>query len=280
MRIFSIFLVCLAISSAQAAQKNDIPIIDMHVHYSEDAWASYSPADIAGLLENATVPRSLVSSSPDDGTLMLFRHDPKRFVPEIRPYRGQVNSSNWYDDHETPAYIEDRLNSRPYAGIGEFHLHNLDNASTATVRAIAKLARERNILLHVHSGAEMVQALFDQEPSLRILWAHAGMTTPPANVAAMLAKHPKLWADLSFREYDIIAGKELTGDWRSVLLRFPDRFVIGSDTYITSRWSEYGSIIADHRRWLKLLPDDVAKMIAYQNAVKLLGDGGIAALKR
>ena len=30
----------------------------------------------------------------------------------------------------------------------------------------------------------------------------------------------------------------MTPEWRELFMRFPDRFVYGSDTWVTSRWPE------------------------------------------
>ena len=57
--------------------------------------------------------------------------------------------------------------------------------------------------------------------------------------------------------------------WRALLVRYPDRFVLGSDTWIDERWSRYGEIVALYRGWLAQLPPDVAAAIAYGNGERL-----------
>ena len=47
--------------------------------------------------------------------------------------------------------------------------------------------------------------------------------------------------------------------------------MVGSDTYVTSRWGSYAELIAEHRRYLDLLPPETAKAIAWGNAVRLFG---------
>ncbi len=54
-------------------------------------------------------------------------------------------------------------------------------------------------------------------------------------------------------------------------MHHPGRFVIGTDTYVNERWAAYGYLIDEHRRWLALLPGDVARAIAYGNARTLFG---------
>ncbi len=262
---------------ASAAER--LPIFDAHVHYSQSDWSAYPPEKIVEILRAAGVARALVSSTPDDGTLKLYRLDKKRFVPELRPYRAGIGSGDWFADKATIAYLRERLKRGIYVGIGEFHLHGGQEAGAATARAAIRMAVERDILLHVHSGRAAVEALFEIEPKLRILWAHAGMSTPAAEVRAAMEKHRNLWAELSFRSGDILRGETLDETWRALLLGHVDRFLIGSDTWVTERWSGYGEIIDGHRRWLALLPEPAARQIAYKNAVGLFGSGGNPVLE-
>ena len=43
---------------------------------------------------------------------------------------------------------------------------------------------------------------------------------------------------------------------------------------------DYAAIVDRHRQWLAELPSKVAKAIAYGNAVRLYGTGGVKALAR
>ena len=72
-----------------------LPIFDAHMHYKEPAWGPYPVEDIIELMDKSTVAMALVSSSPDEGTIMLWEYAPNRIVPELRPYHGNVGSSNW-----------------------------------------------------------------------------------------------------------------------------------------------------------------------------------------
>ena len=251
------------------------PIFDTHVHYSEPAWSVYSPAEIIAKFDRAGVVRALVSSSPDDGTLALYKLAPTRVVPELRPYRDGVGSGNWTQDPFTPAYLAGRLAKTPYAGIGEFHLLDVRQVETPVVRKVIEFALERNILLHVHSDAEVINALFAAEPRLNIVWAHAGLGDPPEVIGPTLDAHKNLWADLSIREFDLLrSGGRLDPVWRTLLMRHADRFMVGSDTWITAQWYSYDEIRETNRLWLAQLPENVARAIAYRNAVKLFGTGG------
>ena len=62
---------------------------------------------------------------------------------------------------------------------------------------------------------------------------------------------------------------KLTADWRSLFARFPDRFLLGSDTWINERWFAYDGLMKGYRAWLVQLPGDQAQKIANGNAKRL-----------
>ncbi len=267
-------LTAIALGQPPAAAADRLPIFDTHMHYSRGAWGPYGPGRIMDILDAAGVARALVSSTPDDGTLRLYRHDRDRVVPIVRPYHGDVGPGTWTSAPGIVAYLEERLRRGIYRGIGEFHLFDESDARSAPVRQVVALAVARDIPLHVHAGAAPVRALFAIDAKVKVLWAHAGMNTPPEVVGELLDRYPRLSAEVSFRAADIAPGGFLDGTWRALFLRHPDRFMIGTDTYVTGRWDTYGGLIEEHRRWLAQLPGEVARAIAYGNAVALFGAGG------
>ncbi|MCW5850023.1 MAG: amidohydrolase family protein [Anaerolineae bacterium] len=256
------------------ASPTRLPIFDTHLHYSRDVWATLPPQAVLAKLERAGVARALVSSSPDDGTRQLHGLAPDRVVPILRPYYDDVNSANWFQMPKVTPYLTERLKTPIYQGIGEFHLTG--TAATApVVRAVTRLAVERGLFLHVHADAQAVSIILADQPTARILWAHAGLIEPPATVARLLADHPNVWADIAIREAEIAPGGKLAPAWRDLFLEYPDRFTIGSDTWVPSRWETYEQIIDFDRQWLAQLPLDVAEKIAYRNAARLFGAGPV-----
>jgi hypothetical protein len=248
-----------------------LPIYDVHVHYSRDAWGTYDIPAIEQKLRAAGVGRAIVSSSPDEGSLKLRAANPVMFVPMLRPYYEGVNNSTWHRENQVVAYMDGRLKSGVYKGVGEFHLWSVQDAQTPVVRRVVARARELGLFVYVHSDAAVVEALFAMEPEVKVLWGHAGMSEPAATVGRLLDKHKQLWTELSFRAGAVASGGKLDEQWGALLTRHADRFMVGSDTYVTSRWSSYGELIAEHRRYLELLPREVARKIAWENAVGLFG---------
>ena len=262
-----LLLVSPIAAGAGAAEK--LPIFDTHVHYSRPTWEPLAPAAVIRLFDHAGVTGALVSSTPDDGTLMLLEAAPGRVQPMLRPYRTLSDMTGWFRDPQVLAYVEQRLERGIYRGIGEFHLYDAADVSTPEMQRLLELARDRDLILHAHANAGPIKAL--AEAGAKVLWAHAGLSEPPAVIGPVLDRYPKVWVELSFRAGDIAPGDTLDAEWRALLTRHPDRFMIGSDTYVDERWAYYGDVIDDHRRWLALLPGDVARAIAHGNARTLLG---------
>ncbi|PYO57906.1 MAG: amidohydrolase, partial [Candidatus Rokuibacteriota bacterium] len=126
-----------------------------------------------------------------------------------------------------------------------------------------------NLVLHAHSDEAAIIELFKLEPGLRIIWAHAGMSSGPREVGALMDRYPTLWADLSIRNEDVAPGGGLDPEWRALLVRHADRFLVGTDTWTTSRWDALADSIAQVRVYLRQLPPDVADRIAFRNAQRL-----------
>ena len=270
-----LFLLVVAIvgssTSSPLRGESRLPIFDAHVHYNAPAWQAFDPAYVQELLDRAHVTSALVSSTPDDGTLRLYKTNKKRFLPELRPYRDSVNAGNWTRDPTVLDYIKRRLDKAPYLGIGEIHIYKVSDVDWDVVAQVAGLARERNIFLHVHSEAPAIKRIFELEPEVTILWAHAGFYDKADTIGRMLDRHERLYAELSLRAPNIMPelADDIAPDWKAVLLRHQDRMVIGSDTYINLAWAEYDEVIGAHRRWLRRLPRDVAEKIAHTNAERL-----------
>jgi predicted TIM-barrel fold metal-dependent hydrolase len=171
-------------------------------------------------------------------------------------------------DETVVPYLEERLKRYRYVSIGEFHLYGAD-ADLPVPRRMVQLARQHKLFLHAHSDADAVERLFGQWPEARILWAHAGFERPE-RVAEMLRKHRDLWCDLAFRT-DHASGGKADPAWRAVFLEFPDRFMVGTDSYTPERW-HYVAAHADwSRQWLADLPREVAERIAWRNGESVFG---------
>jgi hypothetical protein len=267
-RMLKSVMLALLLGAPGIVAAAELPIFDAHIHYSHDAVLALPPKEAVAILRKAGLKRALVSSSDDAGTQKLMAEAPDLIIPELRPYRTRGDVGTWVKDDAVLRYVEELLRKNKYVAIGEFHLFGAD-ADLPIPRRIVQLAKQYGLLLHAHSDVDAIERIFQQDPGARVLWAHSGFEQP-AKVREMLRKHKNLWADLAFRS-DQGSGGKVTPEWREVFLEFPDRFMVGTDTFVPERWHYVPEHAAFSRGWLSDLPADVAERIAWKNGETLFG---------
>ena len=274
-RAAGLFTIWAAMGLPVAAADGRMPIFDAHLHYSHDAWDRLPPKEAVALLRKAGLKHAMVSSSSDDGTQKLYAEAPDLVLPVLRPYRTRGEIGTWVRDPSIVPHLEARLAKYRYVAIGEYHVYGAD-ADLPVVRRVVELAREHKLFLHSHSDADAISRQFSQDPQARILWAHSGFDSP-STVREMLRRHPRLWCDLAFRSDHAAAGK-VEPAWRALFLEFPDRFLLGTDTYTPERWYYVVEHAEAARAWLADLPPEVAERIGWRNGETLFG--GLLAAAR
>lgn len=265
MKLHTTILFCLGALSLPL-HAADLPIFDAHVHYSHDAVELTPPKDAAAILRKAGLMNALVSSSGDAGTQALLARAPEIVIPSLRPYRTRGETSSWTRDPSVVGFLEERLRTQRYAAIGEFHLFGAD-AELPVPKRMVELAKQHRLVLHAHSDVDAVERIFKLDPQARVLWAHSGFDRPE-QIAAMLRKHKNLWADLAYRS-DHGSGGKVPAEWRALFNEFPDRFMVGTDTFTPERWHYLAEHAAWTRAWLADLPRPLAEKLAWRNGAAL-----------
>jgi hypothetical protein len=258
------------------------PIFDAHLHYNDEAWADHDVPDVLARLRRAGVRAAIANSRPNAGTAMLAdAGDASRaagvtIVPFVRLYRDRADYHGWFADVSIREMVLTELRrgtaAGPYRGLGEFHLYDSGNADGAIAREVMRLAQARALIVLAHVDDVAIEKLFAHAPHARLIWAHTGIGgVPVERVRALFDAHPTLYGELSYRPGLIDAGGGLDATWKALLERYPERFLIGSDTWINARWQQYEALIAQARRWLGDLPAPVARRIAWDNGAALFG---------
>jgi hypothetical protein len=267
-------------------------------------------ADVLERMRRNGVRGVLSNSRPNDGTQAIAAEVAKdkvtarpQVTPFIRLYRNRADYGSWFADESIYKMVLDEYAKGtavgPYKGIGEFHLYDSANANGPTARKLMRFAEEKSLavlahvddaaidLLMAHTankgqglsplplGATTPGAVAQPVGSFALIWAHTGIGgTPVARVDALMAKYPRLMGELSYRP-GLTCGDgktaQLCPEWRALLLKYPGRFMVGSDTWINARWQYYDELMQGYRAWLGGLPDAVARQIAWSNAARLFG---------
>jgi len=228
-------------------------------------------------------------------------------VPFIRLYRNRTDYDSWFKDETIYEMVQAEFargvagdQTGPYKGIGEFHLYDSANANGAVAKKLMVFAAKNKLAVLAHVDDTAIELLMAHAPDARLIWAHTGIGGAPAGrVDELLKKYPQLMGELSYRpgltcdggrldagppqgeqapsggserhEVRKRGGPYLCPEWRTLLLKYPTRFMIGSDTWVNQRWQYYEELMKGYRTWLGDLPPDAARKIGWSNGADLFG---------
>ncbi|RIX83583.1 amidohydrolase family protein [Acidovorax cavernicola] len=277
----------LASAHGQTTGPYSGPLFDTHLHYNQEAWdgtsGPFPPTEALARMQRNQVKAIIANSRPNAGTQTLAAARETRaagvtVVPFVRLYRNRDDYNNWFRDETIHEMVLSELArgtaSGPYRGLGEFHLYESANANGPVAKKLIALAEEKKLAVLAHVDDVAVDLLMANAPSkgraLRLIWAHTGIGgTPVERVQAMLERYPLLMGELSYRPGLTCEGGRLCPEWRALILKYPERFMVGSDTWVNQRWSAYDEIMQGYRTWLGDLPPAVAQRVAWGNATAL-----------
>lgn len=281
-------------TAAQAQIPYAGPLFDAHLHYNDEACVHATPEpacphpleDVLARMQRNGVRAIVANSRPNDGTRALAQARAQAqaagvtVVPFVRLYRDRADYNNWFRDPSIAELVQTELArgtpSGPYRGLGEFHLYDSANANGPVAQALMALAEQKDLAVLAHVDDVAIDLLMANAPSkgrkLKLIWAHTGIGgTPVQRVDELMARYPQLMGELSYRPGLTCDGGQLCPEWRALLLKYPDRFLIGSDTWVNQRWLYYDDLMQGYRAWLGGLPVDVARRIAWNNGARLFG---------
>lgn len=287
-------LASMGLLAGQAlAQSSEADFFDIHTHYKWDQAEVTSPQQALAQMDKAGVRRAVVIGTPPELALELHRLAPERVVPFFGPYKLGGEKLSWQFRKSLVDEAEAAFASGQYRGIGELHLIGGMAVRWQRSKVFVKLmeiARRYDVPLMVHTeyaSTKPTLSMCQENPENRFLLAHAGAVLPPAKVEEILQRCPNVTMDLAARDpWRFIATPiadeqgRLFKAWEALVLAYPDRFVVGSDTVwpvdkgsswdeADTGWEELPRYVAFHRGWLSHLPAEVAEKIRWGNAQRL-----------
>lgn len=281
-----IFIVAtlFAVIPAQAADYTG-PLFDAHLHYNDEATNDAHPiSDVLARMERSGVKAIVANSRPNDGSKALAASPETRkagvtVVPFIRLYRNRADYDNWFRDESIYDMVQAEFargvsgdQAGPFRGIGEFHLYDSANANGAVAKKLMQFAAKNKLAVLAHVDDTAIDLLMAHAPDARLIWAHTGIGgASVARVDELFKKYPQLMGELSYRPGLTCDGGKLCSEWRTLLLKYPNRFMIGSDTWVNQRWQYYEELMKNYRTWLGDLPPDAARRIGWSNGAELFG---------
>ncbi len=292
----------LLAASAAAGAAERLPIIDAHSQ-AEDGIALER---IVELMDAAGVSRTILAArrktTVRDMVAFARRH-PDRITAAVRTKGGA------YQDKSTrafQAFLDKQLKFPEFAAMAEvliYHAekHNRKGKSIAPevafppghekVAVALDAARKRGwpFIAHIEFagiGADrglymrQLEAMLRASPGQPFVLIHMAQLGPD-EAARLIAAHPNLYfipahtnpvMTARSREPwpEMFAGRKLSPPWRALIVRYPERFVLGFDNVWANHWEKfYLPQVAVWRDALADLPDDVAHAVAHGNAERL-----------
>jgi len=275
-------------TSSQKSAVKPAPFADIHIHYKWDQEEIIDPATVIQRLQDENIVLTVVSGVPSDYALKLREAGGDWVIPLFSPYITPPHKQSWYLDEAVVEQAREGLENKKYFGIGELHLWSglPPRQDNKILLALFDLAQQYDVpfLLHTEaSDANYIVPICQQHSEVRILWAHAGGILKPIDVEQAMKQCPNLWIEVSARDpwrYNSLVDEKgnLPKDWRDLMIKYPDRFMTGSDPVWsvtkTQRWDEpddgwdhLPELIQFHRQWLAELPPDVEEKIRLTNAL-------------
>ena len=278
-------------------QEGKPPIVDMHFH-PDSFWDIGALVQLMGELG----VRQAVGGSGDSGVeaLQFAAAYPDHFIPfagqdGLRALNLIQGAASWnLQSDESLAYLsslEAQLQAGCWAGIGEIFLNTQSShvsggfsvpTDTPLMRRLLALSAGYDAPLSVHMDAapasvEGLRSLLTSNSDGTIIWAHAGWYAEPDLLHDLLATHPNLYIETSFRDelrsfFPVSADGVLNAEWRALIEEMPDRFVLGTDLNPPPTPQKYSELISFWRDVLDQLPPETAAMVAQENAERLIGD--------
>lgn len=228
-----------------------------------------------------------------------------KLTPEQRQHFHPFLSGFNPNDKNSAAHIQRMLDLNPglWQGIGEVFTRHDDltaltsgdtpRANNEAMTRIYHLAAENDLPVLVHSNitskreknplylAEIEEPLRNH-PHTRFIWAHAGTSLEIhrhqtqldfllPTLTRLLEAYPNLFIDLSWSvltPYLLDEAGQPRPEWVSLVARFPERFMLGSD--VVGRFKTLGKQMHGFTPFLDALPPEVARQVARDNFLAVL----------
>jgi hypothetical protein len=294
-------LFCLPILVPAHGASNALPIIDAHSQFDQNAPG----AQVVEYAARAGVTQVLLSARGRATTAQLLDLGstyPACIVPSVRT-KGRAFNEN------RPGYytlLDEQFKEPAFRAMSEIILvhapkgkrapevnvaANAQQVKGAIQRAIAKgwpvvlhyefrwLTRAYGTSVRAERMAEL-KSLASQNPQQPFALIHMAQLDA-SDAGNLLVAHPNLVFLTSHANTlavkqsrqpwtNMFADGELAPEWKALILRYPDRFVLAFDNVWPEHWSEkYVQQVELWRDALGKLPAEVAHAVAHKNAERL-----------
>lgn len=264
------------------------------------------PYDLAELRTAAARHPQRIAVAAGGGTLNPLIHDiAAAEVSDAQRQRFRAAAEAVLKDGAL-AFGEIAAHHLSSARMGQYHPYESVAADHPLLLLLADIAAEKGVPIDLHldvvprdmalppgpfnpatprelaANLPAFERLLAHNRQAVIVWAHAGAdplrTRTPAMQRELLARHANLHMSLRVGRGGPHPSAAMTEDgqlkpeWRELLVEFPDRFVIGSDSFHPPHGNARrtpAEALGFSRALVEQLPEAVGRAVAYGNAVRL-----------
>lgn len=296
------YLLFLQIQTSYA----ELPIIDAHSQADQNIRFE----EIIHLMNKAQVSRTILAARDkrkNEDLIAFASHYPERITPALRTKGKAWNKKG---PKKFKAFLKNQLRAYEFGAMAEILLwheektkHKKGNnkpppkiivpPDDPKVKVALKITRKNKWPLIVHiefastgsqreSFMSKFESLLRENPTHPFILIHMGQLQPN-EVERLISEHSNIYfitshtTPITVNKTNIPLinmfnwlGTFLKSEWQDLLLKFPERFILGFDNVWVQNWQKhYVDQVALWRKTLKKFPDDIAHKIAHGNAERL-----------
>jgi len=272
----------------------DGPLIDAHSQVDQyvELEKVIQLMDQAGVALTILPTRGTVT--PEELVSFADNH-PTRIIPAVRT-KGYMDNVEKY-----PQLLKKQVNMPQFGAMAEVIMYHAQKGDKAPLRVVypddervqaaLNYAVEKKwpFIAHIEfvaAGSQRdefmtkLEALLVQYPEHPFVLIHMGQLDHDG-VRRLIEAHPNIYF-ITSHSNPIAAGESgqpwtnmfdgdyLSADWKQLIVKYPDRFILGFDNVYVEHWGQfYLKQIGFWRKAIKELPAEVAHAFAHGNAERL-----------
>jgi predicted TIM-barrel fold metal-dependent hydrolase len=283
--------------ASTATEVFEIPIVDAHSQITPENFDK-----IIQLMDRVGVARTILSPgvtsfkglvTPESLVSFASKY-PGRIVPAVRTKARRYE--NYYE------LLEKQVNMKGYGAMAEFLMYHSRKGNRAPeivvypddkrVQTALRYALDRKwpFVIHIEFAAagcpydefmSKLKGLLVQYPQHPFVLIHMGQLDRVA-VQQLIETHDNIYFITSSstsayavnpfndRWTNMFNGRTLSTDWKQVIIKYPDRFIMGFDMVWAKQWGQfYLGQVKLWREAIKELPAEVAHAFTHGNAERL-----------
>ena len=260
------------------------PIFDAHAHVGE----KNNLEKIINNFKKVGIERAMLFVELKDVDVIKKKVG-KNFYLFADAFKNSKKDNKYKLRNDRFSTLKKHLKNKNISGVGEFYSLLSIHPSKSPIRTdlfnnefknYLKYLNSKKVIFHIHDELmdKKRQSIFAKYPNVQFILAHCGYRDPD-ELETILKTNNNVFTDLSLVSNNHFGPSKkwggpkvainLSKEWREILIKYSDRFLVGSDIS-KRRADQLQRVISDYRKLLGNLPIETAEKIAFKNFEKLI----------